>query len=264
VLREKVSKADYNEIAKTYDVVRKILNKNLDVWMGIVKKYVDEENYEGEVRFLDLGGGTGRFALPIVERLGYRVTCADSSMEMLSKGVKKDVGGKVSWEMQDAKSLTYLDESFDVVFISHLLHHVDDPSAVIAESFRVLRKGGIIINRYAPMEQLIGDPEHSFFPEALEIDEARIPPKGKIERWCGDVGFEKVHIEVVEQQTWKTSWNRMEATKMKNTSTLHILSQQDPDAFKKGLKAMEKYVSRNPEDPWLVMDKITISKCKKV
>jgi hypothetical protein len=27
---------------------------------------------------------------------------------------------------------------------------------------------------------------------------------------------------------------------------------------------MEKYVSENPEDPWLIMDKITISKCKKL
>jgi ubiquinone/menaquinone biosynthesis C-methylase UbiE len=67
----------------------------------------------------------------------------------------------------------YPDESFDIVFISHLLHHIDDLMAVIAESFRVLRKGGIIINRYAPIEHLIGDPEHSFFPEAVEIDEAR-------------------------------------------------------------------------------------------
>ena len=262
-MRKKVPKADYSEIAETYDVAREIWDKNLGVWLGIVRRYVDEEDYGGEVSFLDLGGGTGRFALPIVERLGYRVTCADSSREMLSKGVKKDVGGKVSWEVQDAQSLTYPDESYDVVFISFLLHHVGDPRAVIAESFRVLRKGGIIINRYAPIEHLIGDPEHSFFPEAVEIDEARIPPKREIERWCVDAGFEKVRIETVEQQTWQTSRERLEATKMKNTSTLHILSRRDPDAFERGLKAMEKYFSENPEDPWLVMDKITISNCRK-
>ena len=113
------------------------------------------------------------------------------------------------------------------------------------------------------MEHLIGDPEHSFFPETVEINEARIPPKGEVERWCTDVGFEKVRIETIEQQTWQTSCERLGATKMKNTSTLHILSKQDPDAFERGLKAMEKYVSENPEDPWLVMDKITISKCRK-
>jgi len=259
----KPPKADYGKIAETYDAARKIRDGNLDLWLSIVRRYVEEEDYGGEVRLLDLGGGTGRFALPIAERLGYSVTCADLSEEMLSQGVRKDVGGRVIWEVQDARSLTCPDESYEVVFISHLLHHVDDPEAVIAEGYRILTKGGIIINRYAPMEHIMGDPEHRFFPGAVEIDEARIPPQGQIERWCMDAGFEEVRIETVEQQTWRDFRERLDATRMKNTSTLHILSQRDPDSFERGLKAMERYASENPDDPWLITDRITINKCRK-
>jgi hypothetical protein len=50
------ARANYSEIAETYDVARKIWDKDLDAWLGIVRRYVDEEDYDRKVRFLDLGG----------------------------------------------------------------------------------------------------------------------------------------------------------------------------------------------------------------
>ena len=44
--------------------------------------------------------------------------------------------------------LIYGDGAFDVVFMSHLLHHVDSPEAVIGECYRVLNTYGVLIVRY--------------------------------------------------------------------------------------------------------------------
>jgi len=42
------------------------------------------------IRFLDLGCGTGRFSIPVAERLGYLVTGADNSEEMLARAKSKE------------------------------------------------------------------------------------------------------------------------------------------------------------------------------
>jgi SAM-dependent methyltransferase len=43
---------------------------------------------------------------------------------------------------QDIQHLTFADGSFDLVASSHVMEHVPDPDAAIAEIFRVLRPGG--------------------------------------------------------------------------------------------------------------------------
>jgi ubiquinone/menaquinone biosynthesis C-methylase UbiE len=54
---------------------------------------------------------------------------------------------RVKFAVMDALHLDFADASFDTVCISNSLHHLEDPSAVLAEMLRVLRPGGrFIIN----------------------------------------------------------------------------------------------------------------------
>ena len=65
--------------------------------------------------------------------------------------------------------------------MSHLLHHIDAPLKVLGECYRVLKPGGVLLNRYGALEDL-NDPEHVFFPETLEIDKERCATKSKMEK----------------------------------------------------------------------------------
>ncbi len=138
----------------------------------------------------------------MARRLGYAVTGADASAEMLAKALGKDVGGEVTWERQDAGCLTYPDACFDVVFLSHLLHHVSSPPAVIAECHRVLRPGGAVLVRYGAIEQIRCDVEHVLFPEVAAIDEARTPSVWGTEGWLRSAGFEGVASREIVQETY--------------------------------------------------------------
>jgi ubiquinone/menaquinone biosynthesis C-methylase UbiE len=129
-----VNKADYKKIAPFYDKGRSLSEQNLKLWLNL---FVERSNIVGDVHFLDLGCGTGRFAIPIGRDLGFRVTGADSSKEMLAKAREKDKDGLVAWDCVDAHSLNYHDHSFDILLMSHLLHHVDNPVSVIDEVKRV-------------------------------------------------------------------------------------------------------------------------------
>jgi len=248
-----VKKADYRHIALSYDQGRPLLEQNIDLWLGLVARFARMP--EG-ARLLDLGCGTGRFSIPMVTKLRVHVTGADSSKEMLDQAREKDTGKLVKWEVQDAQRLSYPDESFDVVFMSHLLHHVDDPGKVLRECQRILATPGVILIRYGAIEQIRGDVEHTFFPEVLAIDEARTPSVATVEQWLAEADFRDIVSEEIVQKTFETSTAHLNAAKLRGTSVLTMIS---PEAFEKGISKLTRYIEDHPDDPRLLHDRATLT-----
>lgn len=248
-----MEKADYSKIAALYDKGRPISKQNVELWLCLIQ----ERSRLGEgARTLDLGCGTGRFALPMAERLRFRVTGADSSSDMLAKAREKDASGLVTWDVQNAESLTYPDGSFDLVFVSHLLHHVDCPGKVIAECYRVLDRKGVLLVRYGAIEQIWDDVEHTFFPAARDIDKARGATTRTVEAWLHEAGFSDIASEEVVQRTFETPWEHLNAVKAKGISVLTMISE---DAFERGARDLAKYIEAHPSDAWLLLDRLTLT-----
>lgn len=252
-----MKKADYRRIADTYDATRPLFEEIVERWMTLISERIGPRQ---RVELLDLGCGTGRFSIPMASRLGYTVTGADNSEEMLEKARNKEGGDRVKWSVEDATRLSYPNASFDVVFISHLLHHLDEPLDVVRECFRTLRPDGVILNRYGPMEDIRDDPEHRFFPGSVEIDEARTPTVEQVEDWLEVAGFNEVSTEVIVQQTYRSAEERLRNAGLGCTSVLTLV---DQSAFEKGLEAFRRYISDHPNDPWLLTDKIAITTGRK-
>lgn len=65
-----------------------------------------------------------------------------------------------------AENMPFSDESFDLAFFKHSLHHVQDKTAAFAEAVRVLKKGGRLIimepNAQHPQRRLISNPDSIF------------------------------------------------------------------------------------------------------
>jgi ubiquinone/menaquinone biosynthesis C-methylase UbiE len=248
-----VKRANYSKIASSYDKGRAISEQNLDIVLEAITRL---SGMSGKVRLLDLGCGTGRFSIPIAIKLRYQVTGADSSENMLEKAREKDKGGLVKWDLEDAQNLTYPDKSFDIVFMSHLLHHCIDPPKVIRECWRILSGDGMIIIRWGAIEQIRDDVEHTFFTETIAIDKARTFTIEKMEACLREAGFSGVISEKRVQQTYPTSHKHLESVKVKSTSVLTMISQDD---FVRGVQKLKDYVARHPDDPWLLYDKMTIT-----
>jgi len=251
-----MKKADYSRIAASYDRGRSLSEQNMDMWLDLVSGCGVREG----ARVLDLGCGTGRFAIPMAARLHFRVTGADSSPEMLAAARRKDAAGLVTWDQVDAQELPCRDQSFDAVFMSHLLHHVDSPRRVVEECRRVLRASGILLVRYGAIEQIRDDVEHTFFPEVLAIDEARTLSVGTVERLMRDSGFLDVVSKEVVQQTCETGAARIELVRVKHTSVLTMISGK---AFEDGMRRLTAYVAGKPDDAWLLFDRMTLTAGRK-
>ncbi|MBN1381078.1 MAG: methyltransferase domain-containing protein [Deltaproteobacteria bacterium] len=246
-------KADYSEIASYYDKGRTLTEKNLMMWLDLVAKF---SRASAGAKVLDLGCGTGRFSLPMAARLGFDMTGVDSSAEMLVKAMEKDSNFNVRWILGDAQALAFPAGSFEIAFMSHLLHHCNHPPMVLKECYRVLVPSGIILIRYGTMDQIRNDAEHTFFPEAVEIDQQRIFSRERLEKWLLDAGFVDISSQEIMQQTYKTGAAHLDAARAKSTSVLSMISEE---SFQAGLRRLEDHVAGNPNDKWLLCDRMTLT-----
>jgi len=94
---------------------------------------------------LDIGGGTGRQAIPLAKS-GHVVVSCDISEEMLriarDKARKEGLDGRTNFILADATALPLRDNVFDAVICSSTLHHVPSPEGTITHASRVLKRGG--------------------------------------------------------------------------------------------------------------------------
>jgi ubiquinone/menaquinone biosynthesis C-methylase UbiE len=100
-------------------------------------------------RFLEIGVGTGRIALPFV-RISADYTGADLSLPMMevlrSKVATIPEGARrLKLALADAMAMPFADASFDVIIMIHVLHLVSDWRETLRECRRVLRKGGWLV-----------------------------------------------------------------------------------------------------------------------
>ena len=96
---------------------------------------------------LDIGGGTGGFAVRVAE-LGHRVTVVDPSPDALAALDRRAREDDVAVSGRQGDLSTLLDvvapDSADVVLCHGVLEVVDDPAAALATLARVLRPAGVL------------------------------------------------------------------------------------------------------------------------
>jgi len=107
---------------------------------------------------VDVGGGTGGFAVPLAEA-GHRVTVVDASPDALAaltrRAADAGVADRVTAVQGDGDGLADLVEagSADLVLCHSLLEVVDDPSSVVGALAAALKPGGaasvLVANRAA-------------------------------------------------------------------------------------------------------------------
>jgi S-adenosylmethionine-dependent methyltransferase len=100
-----------------------------------------------ELRVLDIGGGTGGFAVRVAE-LGHRVTVVDPSPDALAildrRSEETGVADRVTGIQGELATMPQLlgNDSVDIVLCHGVLEVVDDPRSAMAAVTEVLHPGG--------------------------------------------------------------------------------------------------------------------------
>lgn len=92
-------------------------------------------------RFLDVGCSYGYFLSYLKSSTNWDVEGCEPSHDMAGQAIQRGLDVKAT-TLVDAG---YPSDSFDLVYMSHVLEHVPDLKATVDEVFRILRPGGIFI-----------------------------------------------------------------------------------------------------------------------
>ena len=96
---------------------------------------------------LEVGSGVGAMTLGILERYpDLPITCLEISETQLEKAKinlpKSKIGTQIQLQQADARQTNFkANSNFDGAFLCWILEHVPQPERVLAELFRVLKKG---------------------------------------------------------------------------------------------------------------------------
>jgi len=110
-------------------------------------------------KVLDVGVGTG-LSLPLFPRY-CDVTGIDISSAMLKKAKEKTNKlnlNHIELMEMDAMNLEFPDNSFDKVFISHVVSVVPDPYKTMSEVKRVCKRNGkiVVVNHFRSPNKMVG------------------------------------------------------------------------------------------------------------
>jgi len=103
----------------------------------------------GAISVVELGAGTGMFAREFAERMPDDGTLLAVDAEPLmiawmAEHLVAGPGARISPLLADASALPLDDASAELVYSVNLWHELDDPAAALAETLRVLARGGTI------------------------------------------------------------------------------------------------------------------------
>ena len=226
-------KSDYSSIAVYYDKARP---EPADVW---IKTIVELAGMTPDSRTLDVGCGTGRFAVRVSQHLKRPSYGVDSSVDMLKKAAAR--AANVTWVAGDAHSLPFESGSFDCAYMTMVIHHIEKRGTALREIRRVLRPGGKL---------LIMTSSHSairvhvlrHFPGVVATDLKRFPPipvlKGEMRR----AAFRNVRSRLVRHREAEIPLEKyLSMVKNKYISTFTVM---DERRFERGLKIFEERLAR--------------------
>lgn len=240
---------DFAPLAARYDDLRPAGK----AWTEVAERTL--ETLAGTTRLVDVGCGTGRFAVLAAERLGARVWGVDPSPEMLAEARARAPRG-VGWKEGVAERLPFKAAWFDGLHMHLVLHVLTDVDAALAESARVLAAGGRFAAVTFELEHFERFYLLPYFPSLAAVDRARFPdPEDLGERLAG-AGFASVKRETIHQQVKLEPGEVVERVRGRYISTLHVL---DEDEYRSGLERLEHdlHGRAEPLDAELIWSLIT-------
>lgn len=139
------------QTATAFKAVREVPRDGLEEWREAVGHHL-----EPGMTLVDVGAGTGAYAVAFTEWFGIDVVAVEPSAAMRSH-----IPGSIRAMAGDANGLPLPDASADAAWLSLVIHHVPDLEGAAREIRRVLRPGAPVLLRQGFRDR--------YEPNAIEI-----------------------------------------------------------------------------------------------
>lgn len=233
---------DTTTMPAVYDAGRGYSPEELARWLARIERAAGTARRVETI--LDLGCGTGRYSGALAQHFGAEVIAVDPSEQMLAQARGKAAPG-VSWRQGAGEALPLEDASVDLVFMSMVFHHFNDPPQVARECRRVLKARGSVVIRCADCGRVDEFSYVPFFPPAKPIIVAAIGKVATVEATFAAAGFETTLHEVFMSETAANWSHYAQRVSLRADSILVQLSEAQ---FAEGLAALRAYAAQHADE----------------
>ncbi|MBN2230369.1 MAG: methyltransferase domain-containing protein [Candidatus Thorarchaeota archaeon] len=218
---------DYDKVSKVYDQVR-----TGDPEM--VHQILDGVSVTQDSLVLDMGCGTGNNTLLFAVASQSLVLGLDISFGMLEKAHEKK--SSLPLVQAPADNLPFTSDSFDLVFMTEVIHHLPNILGSFEETYRILKRPGslcIVTQSHAQIDHRMTS---RFFPASAKIDKARYPDVDEIEDLLFKTGFNEVNPIPYVFKPVRLGNDYLETVTKRGYSMLHKIHTED---YERGLRDLQ-------------------------
>lgn len=234
---------DETDIPVAYDLGRTHGPEVLNLWMKVVSAHVEGQRIQ---TILDLGCGTGRFSEALAVRFDAEVIGVDPSEKMLEHARRKQHDARIRYEPGHGESIPLPSSSVDLIFMSMVFHHFEDPKLAASECRRVLRSGGTVFLRGGIRDHIALYPYVDFFPESVRVLEECLSTSAFVRQVFEETGFRTLSSEVVTQEIAPSYEAYADKLAAGADSVLASLSESE---FAAGMQALRSHAAHIDDQP---------------
>jgi ubiquinone/menaquinone biosynthesis C-methylase UbiE len=164
---------DYDDarLVTAYEWGNEMPEDSLRAWVELIASHMPRPRPS----IIEVGAGTGIFSAAMARWLeGSRVLAVDASEAMLAEAQRHHAHPRVRYVAGAAEAVPASAATFDLAFLSRVIHHIDDRTAAARELARVLRVGGKVIVRTTFRERLDAV-VYEYWPRLRSVDQRRFP-----------------------------------------------------------------------------------------
>jgi SAM-dependent methyltransferase len=237
------SSAHFGRLAERYDAVRPV-DEN---WWELYELVEGAADLRGR-RVLDVGCGTGRLSVALVERAHAKVWGVDASPEMLAVAKEKVSG--VAFKQAQAESLPFKDGWFERAVLWLVLHLVDRP-AVLAEARRILGPDGRVVIATFHESHFAAHWLNRYLPSLERVDLARFPTEAQLVAELREAGFADVETRRLDQRATVSRRDALVRMRERHISTFDLIGENE---IERGIAEAERTLPETVEFElrWLV------------
>lgn len=230
---------DSGDIHRRYDRARRLPEESARLWL---EKLSPHAPHGPGAAIVDVGCGTGRFAVALAEHFEVKVYGVDPSAKMLSvaaeRAARSHAAPRVHLVRGTAERVPLRDGAAGLALLSMVYHHIRDKDGACCELRRVLREGGRLVVRTATRERVDTFLWQRFFHEARELDRRRLPSAHDLTARLESHGFKLLSHEAVRQLFARDLEEYCEKIGQRALSSLQSIPDE---AFARGLSELRRH-----------------------
>jgi ubiquinone/menaquinone biosynthesis C-methylase UbiE len=236
-----MARIDYEEAARSYDRARGLDEEGLSEWRTAVQAHIPTGS-----RVLDIGAGTGQWAICFATWFLTPVVAVEPSRGMRTEGRRKAAGLTVEFVGGCGEALPVRDSACEVAWLSTVIHHLRDLDGCAREVRRVVRPDGVGMVRSAFPGRTDQISLFRFFPEAARVVDS-FPSVERTVAAFEAAGFAFGDLTPVAQRT-VGSLAAFRA-RVSNRSADTALRLMDDEAYGRGLARLDEAIARRSDTP---------------